>query len=445
MEKVSIDNSKYGRLAVGVVMMTLLGVVYAWSIFRAPLTAIFPDWSLTQISLTFSLSMIFFCLGIFVAGKLCQYMPHRHLFKVSAGLVLIGLVMLYFILDPGNSAKSLISLYVLYGGVASFGVGLSFSSVLASVSPWFPGKEGTCSGILLMGFGCGGLLLGSVVSTLYTHYSIGLTFAVIGCGMAIVLFTGSFFMKRPPRKRLQEADPYYDLPGDSIADAASEQRQYTLKEAVRTPSFWLFFAWLTLLTTGGMAVINSAANMAVYYGLPAIAGLVISVFNGIGRPVIGTANDLLGRRRSMTGGVIILFTSGVALLLGAQFKLVPLIMIGLALLGICFGGASSTSCATMPRFFGMKNYPAIYGAVTFSLVPSAILGPILSSKLQELSGGAYLSTFIMILIVAVLTFIVSLLVDYFCRRDGLESEALHEPQQIKAQPRAHKRFPAVSG
>jgi OFA family oxalate/formate antiporter-like MFS transporter len=97
-------------------------------------------------------------------------------------------------------------------------------------------------------------------------------------------------------------------------------------------------------------------------------------------------------------------------------------MIGLALLGICYGGASSTSCATMPKFFGMKNNPAIYGAVTFALVPSAIIGPILSSKLQELSNGAYLSTFIMILVVSVLTFIVNLLVDYFCKKDGLEIE-----------------------
>jgi OFA family oxalate/formate antiporter-like MFS transporter len=169
-------------------------------------------------------------------------------------------------------------------------------------------------------------------------------------------------------------------------------------------------------------VINSAANIAVFYGLPAIAGLAISVFNGIGRPLIGAINDLFGRRKSMMLCVVILLISGIILLIGSRTNQVMLIMAGLALLGICYGGASSTSCATIPKFFGTKNNPAIYGAVTFALVPSAIIGPILSSKLQELSNGAYHSTFVMILIVSGLTLVVTLLVDSFCRIDGLENE-----------------------
>ena len=53
------DRRRYARLALGVLFMLLLGVGYAWSILRAPLSAVFPAWTPTAISLTFTLSMSF--------------------------------------------------------------------------------------------------------------------------------------------------------------------------------------------------------------------------------------------------------------------------------------------------------------------------------------------------------------------------------------------------
>jgi len=42
----------------------------------------------------------------------------------------------------------------------------------------------------------------------------------------------------------------------------SEVRSYTLREALASPTFWLVFAWLVLITIGAMIVINSAAPIA---------------------------------------------------------------------------------------------------------------------------------------------------------------------------------------
>src|SRR5215213_10496128 len=44
--------------AAGVVMQLALGAVYAWSVFRIPLTKEF-GWSISQVTLTFTLSIFF--------------------------------------------------------------------------------------------------------------------------------------------------------------------------------------------------------------------------------------------------------------------------------------------------------------------------------------------------------------------------------------------------
>ena len=47
-------------LAIGTVMLLFLGLIYAWSIFKVPLSEIYTDWTVSQISLTFTISMIMF-------------------------------------------------------------------------------------------------------------------------------------------------------------------------------------------------------------------------------------------------------------------------------------------------------------------------------------------------------------------------------------------------
>jgi OFA family oxalate/formate antiporter-like MFS transporter len=72
------------------------------------------------------------------------------------------------------------------------------------------------------------------------------------------------------------------------------------------------------MNSAGMLVINSSANIAVYYGAAAGLGLAVSVFNGVGRPVAGMLVDKLGRLRCMLSINVVLILSGVLLLTAAQ-------------------------------------------------------------------------------------------------------------------------------
>jgi OFA family oxalate/formate antiporter-like MFS transporter len=140
----------------------------------------------------------------------------------------------------------------------------------------------------------------------------------------------------------------------------------------------------------------------------------------VGRPVIGTAYDRIGRKKAMTINTFIMLVGGVALILGSIANSAIFIFIGLPLMGICYGGTPSLLAAALNKFFGPKNYQVILGAATFSLAVGAIIGPLLSSKLQELAQGEYTTSFIMLIIVSACAIVINILLTVFSKKDGLE-------------------------
>lgn len=413
-------NKKYLYLAVGTVMLLFLGLVYAWSIFRAPLTAIFTGWTPTQLSLTFSITITCFCVGGFLAGKLAAKIRRRTIILLSAVCIFVGYAGITLLFDETSPGKTLAILYVFFGVLGGGGVGLSYNTLLGVIVRWFPGRAGMASGILLLGFGIGGLALGSLVNMLAAPDSVGIrgTFLILGILFAVVLFIGSFFVKMPEASVSVSKDA-------ASTRAAEEPRSFTLGEAVKTSSFWLLFAWVAFMCVGGLLVINSAAQISTAFGALAVMGLIVSVFNGAGRPIIGTIFDKLGRKRTMALNTLIMLAGGVVLILAAMTGSVVFVFIGLPLIGICYGGTPALLSAAINKFFGPKHYPVILGAVTFSLAVGAIIGPLLSSKLQQSSsagsfGGVYFTSFVLLAAVAAVALVLTLLLSGASKKDGLE-------------------------
>ncbi|MDR1069130.1 MAG: MFS transporter, partial [Clostridiales Family XIII bacterium] len=143
-------------LITGTIMLLFLGLIYAWSIFRGPLEAIFP-WSKTQISLTFTISIACFCVGGFLGGRLYSRLKAKFIILISAAFVLVGFSFITLLLSDERATASLWVLYIFYGVFGGLGVGISYNAILSSVTPWFPGRAGLASGVLLLGFGVGAL------------------------------------------------------------------------------------------------------------------------------------------------------------------------------------------------------------------------------------------------------------------------------------------------
>jgi OFA family oxalate/formate antiporter-like MFS transporter len=293
-------------------------------------------------------------------------------------------------MKPDDPELSLAMLYLCYGVLCGFGVGIGYNAVIASVTRWFPDRPGMASGLLMMGFGFGGIVLGSIVTILVKRAGIFAAFLWLGLMVWAVMALGSFLVKAPP-------------PPAKTA-RAGDGHDYPPSRMIRTGAFWCFFAYAVVTSSAGLLVINSAATIAVTYGAPAVLGLIVGVFNGLGRLLFGAIYDKLGRGRAMFLNTGCMAAAGLCLLAGALTKNAPLIFLGLVFVGISYGGSPVMTSAVVYRFFGSSHYGVNFSIANFLVVPAAFIGPMISSAILEASGGVYTPAFIMLILLAAAAF-----------------------------------------
>jgi OFA family oxalate/formate antiporter-like MFS transporter len=305
------------------------------------------------------------------------------------------------LLRGAGAVGGLAVLYVFYGVVCGGAVGMVYNAVLSALTRWFPSRTGMASGVMQMGFGIGSLLFGGIIASITAAHDVFVTFRVLAGIVFVVLFAGSFWVRLPREGEV----------GGSAADAAptfEAGAESALRgdlgpmAMVRTSVFWWYAAWNIAICVAGLLVINSAAVIAAAFGAPAVLGLIVSVFNGAGRVLIGTLYDGRGRQFAMLTDSLVMLLAGAALLLGARTGHMALVFVGLPLVGIGYGGAPPSTAAIAQGFFGAKHFGENLAVMMFSVIPAAVLGPILSSRLQDAAGGAFDTTFVMILVVAAL-------------------------------------------
>ena len=390
-------------VVVGTIMMLSLGTLYAWSIFRAPLGERYPDWTATDLSTNFTISMVCYCVGGFLGGKLSRRTSNRVTALVGAALIFLGFWGVS-LMPAGDGASAKWMLYLCYGVCSGLGTGLGYNAVISGVAGWFPDKNGLATGILLTGFGFGTMLLGQLANVLIPVVGIPALFRGFAVAIALVLAAGSAFVKLPGRE--------VELPPPPQTAVVAGQRDFTPGEMVRRPSFWIFFTWNLCMCSAGLLVINSAASIALYYGAAAVLGLLLSVFNGASRIPLGLCVDKLGRQRTMLLCNIFLLLCGVLLTLGGMVRNPVLVVIGMLIMGVCYGNSVTIGTLVVRQFYGSEHYAVNLSIVNCCAIPASFIGPLISSALQEASGGDYTTTFFMVILFGIL----DLVVGFFVRR-----------------------------
>ena len=402
-------NKRWLYLGTATLTLLFLGLIYAWSIFRTPLGEMFPDWSISQMSLTFTISMIFFCLGGFAGGLMSKKFSVRVRFLISAVMLFIGFFMVSTI-KPDNPAGSLTILYIFYGIFGGGGVGFAYNTVIGTLNKWFPDKVGLASGIMLMGFGLGGLVLGSIVNSMIGSMGILPVFKILGIVIAVICVLAAFIIKAPTAEdsRALSVLAAANTKKADAGSAPSAVRDYSAGEMLRTARFWFFTLWAILLNSAGLLVINSAANISVAFGGTAVLGMIVSLFNGAGRIIAGNNFDRFGRKTATITNNAFMLAAGIFLTLGGMSSKYIFILIGLIFVGLAYGGCPTITSAYINKAFGPANFPTNFSIANFSLIPAATIGPMISSALLESAGGSYNTNFY-----AIIGFSVAALVMWF--------------------------------
>jgi len=401
--------------------MLCIGLNLGWSIFRDPLTEIFPEWTPTRISVTFTIAMIVLCIGGFLSGKLSTRISYRAILRIALACILAGFVLITLLLDPQEEARSLFILYIGYGGLFGFGVGITFVTVPGSVIRWFPDRAGLSTGLLMFGYGLGGMAIGSVVNAFAKSIGIINTFAAVGAIIAVVMFVLSLAIRVPTSEELAKIAANSRAPVTAASIPKIPEYEFSITQVFKSSAFWLLFFWGATAAAAGMTVINSAANIAGYFGAPALLGLITSVFFSLGCLLFGYFFDRLGSRRAMLLNAAFLIIGGVSLVLGAVAFNVAFVIIGLSCVGFGFGGNPGMMPSATMRLFGEKNFNINFAAATFCCLPAALVGPLVSSRLQEAAGGSYLPAFIMVIIISALNLVTVFGLSSVSKKRGLES------------------------
>lgn len=375
--KVMPNQSNRWTVAIaGVIMQISLGAVYAWSVFRIPLTKTF-GWTISQVTFAFTLAILMLGFAAFLGGLWMRRAGPR-IVAMVAGLLYGGGVTL-----ASLSAGRLYWLYFSYGILGGTGLGLGYIVPVATLVKWFPDKRGMITGIAVAGFGAGALITAPIASRLIVSAGVSRTFAILGMIYFVTVTIPAFFMQDPPAN--------YRPQGWKPTLAQQKQRStktFTLREAVRTWQWYALWALLFLNTSAGISIISQAAPMAQEItGVTAAvaAGLVgiISIANGSGRFLWAWFSDLVGRRWVFLSMFVI---QVLVFLLLPRVQSFPTFSALCFVILLCYGGGFGTMPAFAADYFGAENVGSIYGLMLTAWGFAGVLGPTLIARIRQSTG-----------------------------------------------------------
>lgn len=371
-----MKTNRWSIAVAGIFIQLALGAVYAWSVFRIPLTKQF-GWSISEVTLTFTISIFVLGFASFFGGLWLNRSGPR-VVAVTGGLLYGAGTLL------ASFSHSLGWLYVSYGVIGGIGLGLGYIVPIAVLVKWFPDRRGLITGIAVAGFGAGALITAPLATRLIQSVGVLHTFAYLGIAYLVVATLGGFFMQNPP----EGWRPKGWAPNASqLLQRAA--RNYTLPEALKTWQWWALWLMLFLNTSAGISVISQESPMfqelARVTAMTA-AGMVgiVSIGNAFGRVFWASVSDLITRRATF----FVMFLAQVLL-----FWIFPNIS-SAALLGVvafvvlmCYGGGFGTMPAFAADYFGSKNVGPIYGLMLTAWGFASAFGPLLIAHMRQVSGA----------------------------------------------------------
>jgi OFA family oxalate/formate antiporter-like MFS transporter len=369
--------NRWSIAVAGVCLQMALGAAYAWSVFRIPLAKQF-GWSIAQVSFTFTIS--FFVLGCSaVFGGLWMHRKGPRVVAMVAGLLWGGGVFL-----ASLSAHKLWWLYLTYGVIGGAGLGMGYIVPLAVLVKWFPERRGLITGIAVGGFGAGALLAAPVAGRLIESVGLMPTFAYLGVAFGAVAICSGYFMQNPP----EGWQPAGWIPTAALL-AQRCDRDYTLREALRTWQWWALCGLVSINTMAGLSVVSQASPMFQEIGkvgAVAAASLVglISIGNGLGRVLWAWISDVTNRKAAF----LTMYLLQAVLFWTFHWIHSPIILtIVIFILVVCYGGGYGITPALTADYFGAKNVGSIYGLILLPWAFPAAFGPLLFAYLREVTGG----------------------------------------------------------
>ncbi|HJZ32623.1 MAG TPA: OFA family MFS transporter [Hyphomicrobiaceae bacterium] len=462
-----------------------IGMAYGFSVFWLPLSRALgpqaqncPDMTLAEelftttcnwrvASLGWMYTLFFVLLGIAAAiwGGWLERAGPRKAGVVAAlcwcGGLVIGALGVY--------VHQLWLMWLGAGVIGGIGLGLGYISPVSTLVKWFPDRRGMATGMAIMGFG-GGAMIGAplanlLMDTFKTSTSVGAweTFIALAAIYFFFMMVGAFRYRIPPAGWRPDG---WTPPAAS--NTMISQHNVHLRDAHKTPQFWLIWWVLCLNVSAGIGVIGMASPMLqeIFAGdligqagvkfnaltpdqRAAIAAIaagftgLLSLFNIAGRFGWASLSDYIGRKNTYYTffilGIALYALAPIAAGLGSKLLFVTCFCIILSM----YGGGFATVPAYLADMFGTQFVGAIHGRLLTAWSTAGIIGPVVVNYLREfqLKAGVprdqlYNSTMYVLCAMLVIGLICNLLVRPVNRKWYMSADEVQKLQAASARSAA---------
>jgi MFS family permease len=403
-----------------------IGMAYGFSVFWLPLsraigitdsvvcktltlaqalTTTTCDWRVGDLVWTYSIFFVVLGASAAIWGGWLERVGPRKAGVVAAccwcGGIAIGAV--------GVSIHQLWLIWLGTGLIGGIGLGLGYISPVSTLIKWFPDHRGMATGMAIMGFGGGAMIGSPLADMLMKHFADGTQVGVWQAFLVLAVLYLAFMLSGALGYRVPPADwapAGWTPPADT--DVATGRFHVHLRDAHRTPQFWLIWLVLLLNVSASIGIIGVASPMIqeIFGGRlidhPGVlftafddgqkkaaaavgAGFVgvISLFNIAGRFLWASSSDRFGRKTTFAA-----MTAFGALLYGLAAPAMVGGTIGLFILVFClcasmYGGGFATVPAYLADTFGTRFVGAIHGRILTAWSTAGILGPFIVSTMRD--------------------------------------------------------------
>src|SRR6266853_2074962 len=337
-------NSRWTIALSGAMFMMTLGTIYSWSLFAQPLLACF-GWSNTTVTWTFALAIFSLGTGAVIGGRWQDKVGPRKVALTGVALWSLG----NFLAGVGTAHLGAGWLYLTYGLIGGFGVGMGYVTPVAVVTKWFPERRGLAGGMVVMGFGLGAVIYNFVVKSI----------------------------------------PSFAAAAQAAADYSA---QVAAAQATQNPAVLMLaqhHVSAILNVTAGILVISNAVPMMQELTslTPALVAATyggVALFNALGRFFWGAISDRIGSLRTF------------ALIFGIQVVVFGLmdgihslfaVAAAYAVVLLCFGGGFGTMPSIIAEYFGARHMGANYGAILTAWGVAGVAGPLFAARVKDATGS----------------------------------------------------------
>jgi OFA family oxalate/formate antiporter-like MFS transporter len=333
-------------------------------------------------------NILFFVLAsvgilMFFVGKWQERVGITRMMTIGAAVCGVNLLFMAY-------ASQLWMLYVwafVMGGGSCF----VYIPALTSVQRWFPTRRGLVCGIVNFTFGFSAAVMSPVFRYLldavgYVSMNLLLGLAALVSGIVAAQFA-------EPPVNPAGAGNVQGAAGAGFVDDL--ERSLTVREALRTASFWLLWTTWALQGAAGIAmvVLSPAYGLSKGFGLDTAVAILMgfNATNGIGRLLTGYISDLFGRTSTMSATF---FAAGLSYLVLPHVGGLSAMIALAAIIGFAFGALFGVSAPLAMDCFGIRHFGAIFG-LTFTAYGfvAGPIGPSLSGYLLDATNGDFFVVF----------------------------------------------------